>query len=168
MSAAKERGVDVMRLTVIDALGTVSFVAHSSAAVALTASCAEDPDSLEELLTASQRYDQGLRQRVLDGLAVFDRHNRAGDLRVIHGLLATLPARESPAFRVLDDVTRQASLQSVRAGVVLFNLIGKRIVQIENTYEPLQRIGEVNYHNGRFLSIRQFSYELPEHWSIVP
>jgi hypothetical protein len=52
--------------------------------------------------------------------------------------------------------------------VVLFNLVGKRIVQIENTYEPLQRTGEVNYHNGRFLSIRQFTYELPEHWSIVP
>jgi hypothetical protein len=160
--------VDVMRMTVVDREGTVSFIAHSSAAHALTAACAEDPASLEELLTASQKYDRSLRDRVLDGLQVFDRHNGPSNLAIIHGLLATLPPREVPVFRVLDAVTRQASLDSVRAGVVLFNLIDKRIVQIENTYEPLARQGEVNYHNGRFLSIRQITYQLPSHWSIVP
>ena len=160
--------MDVMRLTVVDSQGTVSFIAHSSAAVALTASCAGDPTTLDELLTTSQRYDRGLRGRVLEGLEVFDRHNRADDLRIIHGLLATLPPRDLPVFRVLDPVTRQASLESVRAGVVLYNLVGKRIVQIQNTYEPLARMGEVNYHNGRFLSIHQEPYELPPHWSIVP
>jgi hypothetical protein len=69
---------------------------------------------------------------------------------------------------VLDTVTREASLRPVRAGVVLFNLPAKRIVQIENTYEPLTRSGEVNYHNGRFLSIRLLPYELPADWMIVP
>jgi hypothetical protein len=165
---AKEQHVDVMRLTVVDKDGTVSFVAHSSAAVALTAACAADPPSLDGLLSASQRYDKALRQQVLDGLAVFDRHNNANDLRLIHGLLATLPPREAPVFRVLDDVTRQASLHPVRAGVVLYNLTRKRIVQIQNTYEPLSRAGDVNYHNGRFLSIRLLAYELPAYWSIVP
>jgi hypothetical protein len=160
--------VDVMRMTVVDQQGTVSFVAHSSAAHALTAACAEDPETLESLLHISQRYDRGLRQRVLDGLEVFDRHNGPGNLQIIHGLLATLPARDTPVFRVLDDVTRQASLDSVRAGVVLYNLLKKRIVQIQNTYEPLMRAGEVNYHNGKFLSIRLLKYELPPHWSIVP
>ena len=56
----------------------------------------------------------------------------------------------------------------MRAGVVLFNLPRKRIVQISNTDEPLARAGEVNYHNGKFLSIRVFDYELPPEWSIVP
>jgi hypothetical protein len=56
----------------------------------------------------------------------------------------------------------------VRAGVVIFNLRAKRIVQIENTYDPLTRAGEVNYHNGHFLSKRLLSYELPSTWSIVP
>jgi hypothetical protein len=155
-------------MTVVDWQGTVSFVAHSSAAHALTAACAEDPETLENLLHISQRYDRGLRQRVLDGLEVFDRHNGPGNLKIIHGLLATLPPRDVPVFRVLDDVTRQASLDSVRAGVVLYNLLKKRIVQIQNTYEPLMRAGEVNYHNGKFLSIRLLKYELPPHWSIVP
>jgi hypothetical protein len=157
-----------MRMTVVDRDGTVSFVARSSAALALTAACATDPASLDGLLTASQRYDRSLREQVLDGLAVFDRHNSVADLRIIHGLLATLPPRDMPVFRVLDAQTRQASLDSVRAGVVLYNLIRKRIVQIQNTYEPLARAGEVHYHNGRFLSIRLLAYELPAYWSIVP
>ncbi|HEY7782099.1 MAG TPA: hypothetical protein VIC85_18055 [Ktedonobacterales bacterium] len=80
---------------------------------------AGDPSSLDDLLAAAQRYDRSLR--------------------IIHGLLATLAPREMPAFRVLDEITRQASPQSVRAGVVLFNLIARRIVRKENTYEPLQR-----------------------------
>jgi hypothetical protein len=157
-----------MRLTIVDAQSTVSFVAHSSAVVALTAACASDPTTLHDLLTASQRYDRGLRQHVLHGLAIFDEHNLAEDLHVIHRQLAELPARETPVFRVLDAVTREASLRPVRAGNVLFNLPAKRIVQIENTYEPLARTGEVNFHNGKFLSIRVLPYALPPAWSIVP
>ncbi|HEX6122083.1 MAG TPA: hypothetical protein VFY89_02930 [Ktedonobacterales bacterium] len=160
--------MDVMRLTVLDPESTVSFVAHCSAALALTAACASDPSTLHELLAASQRYDRGLRQHVLHGLAVFDEHNLSDDLRAIHRQLAELPARETPVFRVLDPITREASLRPVRAGNVLFNLPAKRIVQIENTYEPLARTGEVNFHNGKFLSIRLLSYELSPAWTIVP
>jgi hypothetical protein len=157
-----------MRLTVLDAQSTISFIAHSSAAVALTAACASDPITLHDLLAASQRFDRGLRQHILHGLAVFDEHNVVDDLHVIHRQLAELPARETPVFRVLDPVTREASLRPVRAGNVLFNLPAKRIVQIENTYEPLVRAGQVNFHNGKFLSIRLLPYELPPAWTIVP
>lgn len=160
--------MDVMRLTIIDPAGTVSFVAHSSAVVALTAACSEDPATLGELLDAARTYDKALPPLVENGLAVFDEHNLPDDLRAIHGQLAELAPRDIPVFRVLDPQTREASLQPVRAGVVLFNLIAKRIVQIENTYEPLARSGEVNFHNGKFLSIRLLPYQLPEAWSIVP
>ncbi len=159
---------DVIRLTVVDERGTVSFIAHWAAAGSLTAACSHDPQSLDELLHASGRYDRGLRELVLRGLAIFDEHNLPDDMRAIHEQLRTLPPRKSPVFRVLDDVTRNASLTPVRAGVVIFNLRAKRIVQIENTYDPLTRAGEVNYHNGQFLSKRLFSYELPTTWSIVP
>jgi len=160
--------VDVMRFTVVDSRGTVSFVAHTSAAVALTAACAQDPVTLGELLAASKQFDRGLHDIVTNGLAVFDEHNLPGDTRAIAAQLAQLPPRETPVFRVLDEQTREASLQPVRAGAILFNLVGKRIVQIANTDEMLARSGEVNYHNGRFLSRRVFEYELPSHWSIVP
>lgn len=160
--------MDVMRLTVIDHVGTASFVAHSSAALALTAACADNPTTLDGLLTASQRYDRGLRALVQRGLAIFDEHNLPDQLGNIHRQIAELPPRDIPPFRVFDPITREASLRPVRAGVVLFNLPAQRIVQIENTYEPLSRSGEVNFHNGKFLSIRLLPYELPPTWSIVP
>ncbi|HEX8998094.1 MAG TPA: hypothetical protein VF812_18865 [Ktedonobacterales bacterium] len=160
--------LDDIRLTVVDGEGTVSFVAHASAAVALTAACSHNPASLRDLLDASQRYDRALRDTVLNGLAVFDEHNLPEDLTDIHTQLVQLPPRKTPAFRVLDPITREASLSPVRSGVVLYNLPARRIVQIANTYEPLARSGEVNYHNGRFLSIRLLPYELPAEWMIVP
>ncbi|HEX2350739.1 MAG TPA: hypothetical protein VHI51_20070 [Ktedonobacterales bacterium] len=160
--------LDDMRLTVVDEAGTVSFVAHASAAAALTAACSHNPATLRDLLDASERYDRGLRATVLRGLAVFDEHNLSDDLSDIHSQLDTLPARQTPVFRVLDAVTREASLTPVRTGVVLFNLPARRIVQIQNTYEPLAQSGEVNYHNGRFLSIRVLPYRLSSEWMIVP
>jgi hypothetical protein len=160
--------LDVMRFTIVDAQGTISFVAHTSAAIALTAACAENPISVAELLEASRQYDRDLYALVASGLAIFDEHNLPGDVRQIHEQLGSLPPQQTPVFRVLDDTTRDASLQAVRAGVILYNLSKKRIVQIANTYETLTRSGEVNYHNGRFLSRRVLSYKLPPEWSIVP
>ncbi|HEY7357575.1 MAG TPA: hypothetical protein VH590_13950 [Ktedonobacterales bacterium] len=159
---------DVMRFTVLDHQGTVSFVIHSSALTALVAACAEDPASLRELLDATRRYDRTLRDYVLNGLAVFDEHNLPEDHQAILQQLDILPAQETPVFRVVDERTRDVSLESVKAGVVLFNLPRKRIVQIQNMYDTIERAGTVNYHNGRFLSRREFEYELPPGWSIVP
>lgn len=160
--------LDVMRLTVVDTEGTVSFVAHTSAALALTAACAQNPATLADLLDASRKFDRSLHDKVSNGLAIFDEHNLPGDTRAIHEQLRTVAPREIPVFRVLDELTREASLTPVRAGVILFNLVRKRIIQIANTDEYLHRAGEVNYHNGRFLSRRVFEYELPAEWSIVP
>ena len=159
---------DVMRFTVLDEHETVSFVTHSSALMALVAACADDPSSLRELLEFSKRYDRTLHNYVLNGLAVFDEHNIPENHASIHHQLKTLPAQDIPVFRVVDDLTRDASLESVKAGVVLFNLPRKRIVQIQNMYEAIERAGIVNYHNGRFLSRQEFTYELPPGWTIVP
>ncbi len=160
--------LDDIRLTVVDTEGTVSFIAHASAAVALAAACASNPTTLRELLDESRRFDKALRDKVLNGLAVFDEHNLPDDLSAIHQQLATLAPRNTPVFRVLDPITREASLRPVRSGVVLYNLPARRIVQIENTYEPLVPSGEVNYHNGKFLSIRLVPYKLSPDWIIVP
>ena len=160
--------LDSIRLTVVDPQGTISFVAHSSAAQALTAACAQNPTTLSELLAASQPYDKKLRDYVLNGLAVFDEHNVPDDFSAIHAQLSELDPRETPVFRVLDAVTREASLRPVREGIILFNLPARRIVQIANTYEPLSRSGDINYHNGRFLSRKLVPFELPQTWTIVP
>ncbi len=160
--------LDVMRFTIVDAEGTVSFVAHTSAAIALTAACATNPETVAQLLEASRQYDRNLQPLVASGLVIFDEHNLPNELQHIHEQLRSLPPQKTPVFRVLDEATREASLQAVRAGVILYNLWKKRIVQIANTYEALARAGQVNYHNGRFLSRRVFNYELPPEWTIVP
>jgi hypothetical protein len=160
--------LDDIRLTVVDGSGTVSFIAHASAAQALAAACASEPTTLRELLDASITYDKRLRDNVLADLAVFDEHNVPDDLTDIHHRLDTLAPRQVRAFRVLDPITREASLNPVRSGVILYNLPARRIVQIENTYEPIRPAGQVNYHNGQFLSVRLIPYELSPAWVIVP
>src|SRR5262249_35273829 len=133
-----------------------------------TAACSNSPMTLAELLDAAKQYDRKLPELVSNGLAVFDEHNLPNNTQWIHQQLSALPPRETPVFRVLDARTREASLQPVPGGLVLLNLVAKRFVQIANPDEPLARSGEVNYHNGRFLSRRVFAYTLPPEWSIFP
>src|SRR5918911_1178473 len=114
----------VMRFTVIDPKGTVSFVAPCNALKALVAACSKAPTSLEALLSASTRYDSELKDYVLNGLALFDEHNRLGGHMRIHEMIDYADEQRSqheiPAFRVVDAATRDASLQPVKAGLVLF------------------------------------------------
>src|SRR5690349_17660267 len=127
-----DRMKDVMRFTVVDAAGRVSFVAPCAALDALVAACARGPRTLLALLGFAEPYAPGLRERVTSGLAVFDEHNTRENYRAIHGALDYFRPSELPVFRVVDDRTQEAALQPVRAGVVVFNLVEKRIVQIQN------------------------------------
>ena len=65
---------DVMRFTVVDPRGRVSFIAPCATLEALVAACASDsqPRTLEQLLKAAEPFVGDLGQRVLSGLAVFD------------------------------------------------------------------------------------------------
>jgi hypothetical protein len=69
----------VMRYTVIDSAGTVSFVAPWNTLKALVAACSRKtaPQNLSDLLEAASVYSSGLQDYVLDGLAAFDEHHAA-------------------------------------------------------------------------------------------
>ncbi len=127
-----------MRYTVIDRRGTVSFVAECDALPALVSACADGAQTLDELLEVVARRNPALRERVTCGLAVFDEHNVPGHYEPVHEAIKYLPPHELPVFRVVDDATRQASLQPVKAGVIVFNLRGRRIIQIQNTYAEIR------------------------------
>ena len=71
-------------------------------------------------------------------------------------------------LRVVDDVTRNASLQPVKAGGFVINLRAKRIVQIQNSYQEITRSGRVRVFDGTHPRGRLLSYRLPDEWSIVP
>jgi hypothetical protein len=160
--------MDLVRCTVVDQQGAVSFVADGDALPALVAACAQNPRALEELLDLTDGYYHRLREHVLNGLAVFDELNVPGNYDAIQRAFAYCAPHEQPVFRVVDDVTREMSKQPVKAGVVLFNLRAKRIVQIQNSYREIRRSGRARVFDGHALTNSVYSYRLPREWTLVP
>ncbi len=157
-----------IRLTVIDEQGTVSFVSPAHGAKVLTAACSRRPAHLAALLDAAQPYDADLIAYLRDGLAVFDEHNADGRYEAVHTALRTTPPVQSPPFRVVDDVTRVASLTPVAAGLILFNLPAQRIVQVQNSYSAIQRRDRGRIRASGRPTRHLYRYELPTDWSLVP
>jgi hypothetical protein len=158
----------LMRFTVVDRLTTVSFVGPDQALQGLVAACALGPATVAELLDESARFTPELRERVLSGLAVFDEHTSRENPRWVHAALDYCRREEAPVFRVIDERTREASLTPVWAGVVVFNLKAKRIVQIHNTYQEIRRKGRLRIMEGAEPTNRVERYELPPDWTVVP
>ncbi len=160
--------MNMLRCTVIDRTGGVSFLADGDALPALVAACTSNPRDLAELLNRAEPFYHSLSDYVLAGLAIFDEHNLAGHYDPIHKALTTLPRHRQPVFRVVDTLTREASLRPVKAGAVIFNLPAKRIVQIANSYKVIRRMGHGRVFDGCGLTGATFSYRLPEEWALVP
>jgi hypothetical protein len=163
-----EAAVNVLRCTIIDARGGVSFVADAEVLPALARACADNPRTIEQLLDATAAYYGGLREQVLNGLAMFDERNVEGHYESIHQALDLCAPYELPVFRVVDDRTREASLAPVKAGAVVFNLHAKRIIQIQNTYREITRRGAGRVFDGTRLTNQVFRYQLPGEWALVP
>ncbi len=157
-----------IRLTVIDEQGTVSFISPAHGAKMLTAACSRRPAHLAALLDAARPYDPDLIGYLRDGLAVFDEHNAHGRYAAIHSALRAAPLVESPPFRVVDDVTRAASLTPVAAGLILFNLPARRIVQVQNSYSAIQRRDRGRIRASGRPTRHLYRYELPTDWRLVP
>ena len=160
--------MQLMRYTIIDRGGKVSFVGPCVALEALVAGCARQPRTLGELLDAAAPYNSSLREIVLSGLAVFDEHNSPANYRNFLAALEYCRPADLPVFRVLDERTQEAALTPVKAGVVVFNLIEKRIIQIQNTYNEIRRRGRVRITEDGRPTNRVRKYELPADWSLVP
>lgn len=157
-----------MRFTIVDPRGAISFVGDGFLMLPLVAACASNPRSLQEMLARVDQIDRRLRDRILSGLAVFDEYNVEGNYQAINRALAENVDGPEPVFRVVDEVTRQRSLEPTKTGLLIFNLKDHRIVQVINHFYAVERSGEVHLHNGERYSRRTMTYSLPESWSIVP
>ncbi|HZS94881.1 MAG TPA: hypothetical protein VFA78_08795 [Chloroflexota bacterium] len=155
-----------MRFTIVDPAGTVSFVGDGFFLPLLVAACSSDPTTLRDLLESADKIDRRIRMLILRGLAIFDEHNVEGDYAAIHTALDQ--RGHEPVFRVVDERTRQRSLEPTKTGLILFNLKDRRIVQMLNHFYAVERSGEVHVHTGTRYSRRTVSYQLSESWSIVP
>ncbi|MGH2561777.1 MAG: hypothetical protein ACRDJH_22145 [Thermomicrobiales bacterium] len=158
----------MMRFTVVDDGGAVSFVGPCHALKALAAACSRGPADHRGLLGLLGEYDRRLSRRLIAGLMVFDEHNTSKDRRAVHHWLEDTEPAEAPPFRVVDEVTRRASLQPVRYGLVVFNLNARRIVQVQNSYDNLKRADRGRVRVAGKPTRRLYQYHLTEEWSIVP
>jgi len=160
--------MDTMRFTLVDERSKISFVGPVTALPSVVAACATGVASIEALIDELRRYQPKLVESLTSGLAVFDEHNVNGNFSQIHAAIDYCKSQDLPPFRVVDAITREASLTPVRAGVVLFNLAARRIVQIQNTYSEIQRKGRVRVLDRDTQRVRVQRYELPAEWSLVP
>lgn len=160
--------MNLMRFTVVDREGAVSCILHGDALPSLLAACSSNPQTLAMLLAGAEPYYHELTRFVENGLAIFDEHNSRRNPDAIHRALELLSSEEIPVFRVLDARTREESLRPVKAGIIIFNLVDQRIVQIQNTYQTITRNGRGRIFDGNRLTERTFVYRLPKHWAVVP
>jgi len=158
----------LMRFTIVDDHSTISFIGPDRALHALVAACSTGPITIDDLLERVAPFAADLRDRVMSGLAVFDEHNSRENCRWIHAAFDYCRREEVPVFRVLDDRTRDMSLSPVWAGVVVFNLKARRIVQIQNTYADIKRKGRLRIIEGATPTNRIQRYELGPEWTVVP
>jgi hypothetical protein len=160
--------MNLLRLTIVDPSGAVSFVAPGEALPALMRSCTTNPRTLDELLDRAEPYFAGIRERVENGLVMFDERNLPGHYDSIHFALKEAQPEESPVFRVVDDMTREASLRPVKAGCVVINLKERRVITLQNGYMAITRNGRGEVFDGERLTGATFVYRLPQTWSLVP
>lgn len=157
-----------MRFTVTDPEGTTSFVGPGHAIKMLVAGCARGATTLRELLDYTKRYDEDFVVSVMNGLSTFDEHNVETDTSEIERQISLKPADELPPFRVYNETTRAVSSQPAQAGLIIFNLAARRIVQVQNSYEEIRRHGRGRIRrSGEPIRIL-YHYELPADWSLVP
>src|SRR5437870_10604537 len=112
--------MNLVRITIVDASGGLSFVADAEALLPITAACSRNPATADELLTLSEANFGGLRDRVLNGLAIFYERNVDSNFEAIHQAFAFCAPHELPPFRVVAEVTLEQRLRPVTAGAVLF------------------------------------------------
>ena len=158
----------MMRFTVIDKEGTTSFVAPGHVLKMLTAACSRQPMDHRALLGLAEEYDPRLAGDILRQLARIDAASAGTAPTPLAARSPGTGASEEPPFRVIDDATQRRSLEPARAGLVVFNLPAKRIVQIQNSYGDLLRKDRGRLRRDGRPVRAYYSYELPPDWSIVP
>lgn len=157
-----------IRFTVTDQDGMVSFVGPAHAIKMLVAGCSQNPTTLKELLDLTHQLDDVFVQEVRRGLARFDEHNLRSDTGAFdRQALETAPAT-LPPFRVYNDAMRNLASMPVQAGLIIFNLAARRIVQVQNSYAEIKRTDRGRFRRSGRPTRRLYHYQLSQDWSLVP
>lgn len=157
-----------MRFTLVDSYGTISFSAPGHILKMLAASVRPDESTCRQLLDRLQELDRHVCDAVRNGLATFDEHCVRDQPETVAAWASHAERLTELPFRVLDPVTRNASLNPERLGLVILNLNEQRIVQVQNSYGRLLRCDRGRIRKEGRPTSRFYRYDLPAEWSIVP
>lgn len=157
-----------MRYTIVDADGAISFVGPGHGIKMMAAACSQGPSTYRDLLSHLDGLDAGLASTIRNGLSSFDEHCLSGQPETVKRWIDSRGTLEDATFRVLDELTKKASLEPNRLGLIIFNLGTRRIVQVQNAYGPLMRSDRGRIRRNSRPTRQFYRYDLPNDWSIVP
>ena len=129
----------MIRITIIDRSGSISFGAPGYFAKMVVAACCRNPSDLDALLNYLAAYDALTTETIRHGLNHFDEFCLPGDPDACQRWLDKGGSQEGKPFRLIDPKLREASLTQLSLGLVIVNLVERRIVQVENRYSTVLR-----------------------------
>ena len=158
----------LMRYTLIDSSGAISFLGPGHGLKMWTAACSFGARSHREVLDQLESLDRSLADFVRNGLSKFDEHCIESEPETVDRWIETHELPSDEPFRVFNQTMRRASLTPERLGIVIFNLQEQRIVQVQNSYGTLLRSDRGRIRKDNRPTSRFYRYDLPSDWSIVP
>jgi hypothetical protein len=158
----------MLRFTVIDPEGTISFGGPGHLAKMLAAACAHNPATIDQVLGTLTSLDPATTDGLKHGLARFDEFVVRDDASSIQDWIAQNDPLDGTPFRLIDPSLREATLSPLPLGLIMVNLPDKRIVQIENRYGPIQRKDRGRMRRDGEPIAQVYTYELSSDWSLLP
>ena len=158
----------LLRITLIDSEGTISFGAPGHIAKMMAAACAHNPTAIDQVLGTLTTLDPASTESIKHGLARFDEFVVRDDATSIDEWLAQNDPLDGTPFRLIDPRLREATLTPLPLGVVMVNLPDKRIVQIENRYGALLKKDRGRMRRDGEPIGQLYRYELSDEWSLLP
>lgn len=156
------------RVNLIDERGTVSLLAPPHGPKMLTAVAGLGLETSRDMLEAVRSMDAEWIRQVQSQLAMFEEFNVDYLDEGWQEMVEEADTVVHPAFRVIDGVTRSRSLVPGSLGLIVFNLKQRRIIQVHNSWDELERSGEGRYRVEGDGEEHKYSYSLPQTWSLVP
>lgn len=157
----------MIRVTIIDANQTVSFLTNQESTRRLVAGCSANPADLGELLIATDIYERGIAATVMAGLMEFDKAMLQKGPGFVHEAISRAQAEGKPlemTFQVIDEDTEQEARQARRGELVIFDLT-KRTIQASQALE-ITSSGEVQVNSDEKGTSPTVTYILPQEWVI--
>lgn len=158
----------LIRITIVDTRTSISFGAGGYLAKMVVAACARSPSDLDALLGYLAAYDAVAVESVRHGLNHFDEFCLPDDTEACERWLAEGGAVDGRVFRLIDPRLREASLTQLPLGLVIINLVERRIVQVANRYGTVLRKDRGRLRREGKPVAQLYSYSLPDDWSLVP